>query len=139
MKLFTTMMACALCACASPAVKQARVYDPNDYKPPTDLELTVNDNQKVPSSERSYRDVTRNEYQLSVDKIRQQMDNEMLVLQMCGEVHQDPSDYCYKVLKGFCTEDVLLDAKGDHHPKPYCTREYFNTHNPVKTYYPQEL
>jgi hypothetical protein len=146
-RILFVLMASTLGGCASTnsAPLQTGKLNPADYQPPTDFEMTVNDNQKDPATgPDTYRDPTEDEYERSLVDIRNTFSTEGLVFKMCTEVHGDPSKYCYDVLTnpktGFCQTDMILDARGGHHTKPYCTRTYLDLHNPIKNpYHPNTL
>ena len=112
-----------ICACTG-TIKQQDitqvVVSREDYQPPTDLELTVdearyNTVQVVPMKPEKEERI----YQVSLLKIQDTMQTEVLKLQICEEVHPK-SQYCKDVLKKFCQVDELIDFRGGIHYKTYC-------------------
>lgn len=62
-------------------------------------------------------------YQLSVSKIEDKFKKEYLDYNICLEAN-GPGKDCTNLLQRYCIISVLIDARGGHHFKPYCSFEH---------------
>lgn len=60
-------------------------------------------------------------YQSSVSKIEERFHKEYLNYNICLETHGPSSQDCVNLLQRYCITSVLIDTRGGHHNKPYCS------------------
>jgi hypothetical protein len=115
-------------ACASTPQAQPQAVNVNseEWKPPTDMELTWEDRGKHRYPETPLPSETPDQenqrYKDSLTKISETMSTERLQLIMAGDTYGYNSKYYKDLLHQFCQVDMLLDSRQDHHYKDYCKK-----------------
>lgn len=136
MKYITLFLSCAcVCACASapkPAPQSSAelaYIDPNDGKPPTDFELTVEDTRHSEQREIRINDSNFSGNMETVFQREQQQYTDCITNSKRGAADSS----CQSMLKEFCSVDEYVDGSGQHYRKPYCpnksARSKFGTIN----------
>jgi hypothetical protein len=60
---------------------------------------------------------------MSVSKIEDRFKKEYLDYNICLEANGASQD-CAHLLQRYCITSVLIDSRGGHHFKPYCSSEH---------------
>lgn len=115
------------CACASTVQPISIASNPTD--PQVDWNERLAADQQLTAEQQVAQE--KRTYEASVAKINASFSDEELRLEMCAEVHGDPSTYCFVFLNKLCEEDVVLDSRSGHHVKEYCSKSYLDYHNPA--------
>ncbi len=115
-------------ACAHNPQPQSQAVNTHsaEWQPPTDFEWSWQDQGKhrAPSTPEPTQSVDQEQqrYQDSVARINAQIADEKLQLRFAEETYGKPSTYYRNLQHKFCEVDMLLDTRGTHHPKDYCSQ-----------------
>lgn len=127
MKRIAFILSAALAtACAHNPQPQSQAVNTHtvEWQPPTDFEWSWQDQGKHRAPQTPTPTETpaqeQQRYEESVSRIKAQLKDENLQLQMADATYGKSSAYYRNLQRKFCETDMLLDTHGDHHLKDYC-------------------
>ena len=112
MKAFIIAAVAFMCACTHTTSKVNSTYNSEDYIPPTDFELVVNDPKQIQhnNSER-------------VKNTEAELNKELQEINKEYELYFNCTNDCASLLIQFCAIDELVDSNGIVHKKPFCNNK----------------
>lgn len=116
-----------IAGCASTQPQTPTSVNTDEWKPPTDLELSVS-NSRTPAPRVSNVVLQSEEtlYDIHIERIYQKFNEENLLLEMCASVHKSDSKECNEQRKKLCAIDQYYVSyltpfrPGGYFKKPYC-------------------